>query len=575
MSHSAFDEFHHTPDLRRPKGNDGLYGIQRLLFYIHRLRPFEVTGVDATVLTGSGGLGFSFDPSGRDVPLFMPRNRPHNNQASEAGDWGKWRQSFEWELPAPMRCRLLGHAEFLVEDRDIIELVEDGLLTQALADELRELSDVQYTTESRLRQAIAELPSSSVLLDATHYPAILEHTIIEKCGKNALYPNAVSIYENGDLVAKEQIVAGDLSDLQTASVDKRVQIDPERGRLMFIGGAANNVTVSHHYGFPGKTGAGAYSRSTADQYVADINHSGGGAITAGNLSGDGVTRIDDSRSYGPIGNKSSVVDMVFIAANDQRPYLRLSANWRLDSGSNEDSTLLLDGIWIGADAARNILLRGNYEQVTLRHVTLDPGGARTLDETSDVLPAISLIVEGYVDCVQVESSILGPVRISGDGYVEKLVIRDSIVQNLDDASPALELNDCELHLQRATVIGDVQAQCLWASDSLIIGHGQIENTQHGCFRFSAAKNATSRLPRPYRPVWIEHPNLIFTSTRFGDPGYLQLSENAPQTILRGAENGAEMGVYNALINPIKMDSLRTKVEEYMPFGLLPAYIFNT
>ena len=575
MSHSAFDEYHHTPDLRRPRGEDGLYGIQRLLFYLHRLRAFEITAVDPADLGGSGGLGFSFDPSGRDVPLFMPRNRPHNAQASGAGDWGKWRQSFEWELPAPMRCRLLGHAEFLVEDRDIIELVEDGVLTEALAGELRELSDVSYATEARLRQAIGELPAAAVLLDATHYPAILEHTIIEQCGKSALYPNAVSVYEDGDLVVKEQVVAGDLSDLQTASVDKRVQIDPERGRLMFIGGTPTSVTVSHHYGFPGTTGAGAWSRPDADRHVADIHHSGGGAITAGGLSSDGVTQIDDSASYGPLGNKASVKNMVFVAANEQRPYIRLGADWRLDSGSNEDSNLLLDGLWIGAGAARNILLRGNYEQVTLRYVTLDPGGARTLDDTSDVLPATSLIVEGYVDQLLVDSCILGPVRISGDGYVEKLVIRDSIVQNLDSASPALELPDCELHLQRASVIGDVEAQCLWASDSLIVGLGQIENTQHGCFRFSAAKNDSSRLPRPYRPVWIESPNLLFTSTRFGDPGYMQLSENAPQNILRGAENGTEMGAYNGLINPIKMDSLRKKVEEYMPFGLLPAYIFNT
>jgi hypothetical protein len=572
MSHSAFDEFHHTPDLRRPRGYDGLHGIQRLLFYIHRLRAFEVTGVDARELKGSGGLGFSFDPSGRDVPLFMPRNRPHNTQA---GDWGKWRQSFEWELPSPMRCRLLGHAEFLIEDRDIIELVEDGVLTETLADDLRELSDIHYMTEFRLRQAIGQLPASAVLLDATHYPAIQAATIIEKCGKNVLYPNAVSVYEDGVVVDKEQVVAGDLSDLQTASADKRVQVDPERGRLMFIGGAVNKVAVSHHYGFPGKTGAGSYARPSADQYIADKNHHGGGAINAANLSSDGVTQIDDSASYGPVSNKRSVTEMVFIAASDQRPYIQLAGNWLLSSGSNEDSILLLDGLWIGANTARDIVLRGNYEQVTLRHVTLDPGGARTSDEGSDVLPAISLIIEGYVDQLLIESSILGPVKIAGNGYVEKVVIKDSILQNLDGATPALELPDCELHMQRVTVIGDIQAQCLWASDSLVVGLGQIENTQHGCFRFSAAKNDSSRLPRPYRPVWIEFPNRLFTSTRFGDPGYMQLSENSPQTVVRGAENGAEMGAYSALINPIKMDSLQTKVEEYMPFGLLPGYIFKT
>ena len=132
MSHSAFDEFYHTPDLRKPKGNDGLYGIQRLLFYIYRLRAFSIEGVTPSAVADTDGMGFRFDPSGRDIPLYMPRNRPHYATNDDAhNDWGKWRSSYEWELPAPMRCRLLGHAEYRVEDADIIELVEDGIFTQA------------------------------------------------------------------------------------------------------------------------------------------------------------------------------------------------------------------------------------------------------------------------------------------------------------------------------------------------------------------------------------------------------------------------------------------------------------
>jgi len=56
---------------------------------------------------------------------------------------------------------------------------------------------------------------------------------------------------------------------------------------------------------------------------------------------------------------------------------------------------------------------------------------------------------------------------------------------------------------------------------------------------------------------------------------VQLSEGISKLISRGASNGSEMGVYNHLLNPIKMDSLQAKVEEYMPFGLLPVFIFET
>lgn len=576
MSHSAFDEFHHTPDLRKPRGMDGLYGIQRLLFYIYRLRAFEVQGVTPRAVAGTGDLGFTFDPSGRDVPLFMPRNRPQDPRSTAAtADWGKWRQSFEWELPAPIRCRLLGHAEYLVEDDDIIELQEDGVLSESLADALRLLSDVHYKTEQQLHDAIGQLPGGGTLLDDSHYPALLAAFIIEQCGKRALYPNALSVYEAGSAVIKEQMAAADLSVMQTTAVDKRVQIDPQRGRFMFVGDVPDDVGVSCHYGFAAEIGAGSYDRSHVDDYSADKTHSGGGAITAANLLNTGVTEIRDSASYGPVGNKAGVQNLVFIAANNQRPYVLLNGDWILNSGAHEDAVIVLDGLWIGAMPQASIVLRGDFESVTLRHVTLDPGGARSMDPGGGDIPHVTFAVEGNVELLTIESSILGPLRIGGQGYVEQAVIRDTIVQSRDETVPALQLPDTELRLQRTTLIGDVKTQCLWATDSLIDGRGDVENTQCGCFRFSAARNGVSRLPRQYRSVWIDKPNLLFTSTRFGDPGYMQLSSVAPQSIVRGAENGAEMGAYNSLINPIKLDGLRAKVEEYMPFGLLPVYLFET
>ena len=576
MSHSAFDEFHHTPDLRKPKGKDGLYGIQRLLFHIYRLRAFEVLGVTPRAVGGTGDLGFTFDPSGRDISLYMPRNRPQDPQSSAAkADWGKWRQSFEWELPAPIRCRLLGHAEFVIEDKDIIELVEDGVLSESLAGQIRRLSDIHYRSEGQLREAISRLPDSATLLDESHYPAILAETIIEQCGKYALYPNAMSIHENGNTVSREKMAAGDLTAMQTAVLNKRLQIDPQRGRFMFVGDVPDSVTVSYHYGFTADIGAGSYNRSHVDSTAADKTHSGGGEITAANLLNNGVTRIEDSATYGPVGSKTSMQNMVFIAANNQRPYVELNGNWVLSSGTNEDATLELDGLWIGARSDASIVLRGDFETVTLRHITIDPGGTRTQGDISDLLPQVILVVEGNVELLTIESSILGPLRINSQGYVEQTVIRDTIVQSRDETLPAVRLPYTELQLQRVTMVGDVEAQCLWATDSLIVGRGVVENTQCGCFRFSAAMKASSRLPRQYRSTWIEKPNLLFTSSRFGDPGFMQLSNVAPVSIVCGAENGAEMGAYNALNNPIKLDSLRAKVEEYMPFGLLPVYIFET
>jgi hypothetical protein len=115
---------------------------------------------------------------------------------------------------------------------------------------------------------------------------------------------------------------------------------------------------------------------------------------------------------------------------------------------------------------------------------------------------------------------------------------------------------------------------LYASETLVTDRATVTDTQNGCFRFSAAKEG-SRLPRPYESHTITNAHHYFTSSRFGHPGYGQLSKTAPMELKRGAENGSEIGAFSGLINPIKLDSLRTKVNEFMPFGLIPIFIEET
>ena len=40
-------------------------------------------------------------------------------------------------------------------------------------------------------------------------------------------------------------------------------------------------------------------------------------------------------------------------------------------------------------------------------------------------------------------------------------------------------------------------------------------------------------------------------------------------------NGSEIGAFSSLLNPIKMDDLKAKVNEFMPFGLIAQYINET
>ena len=84
--------------------------------------------------------------------------------------------------------------------------------------------------------------------------------------------------------------------------------------------------------------------------------------------------------------------------------------------------------------------------------------------------------------------------------------------------------------------------------------------------------ARSRVPRLYycQPVdeqaaeWV-HPQ--FTSLRYGDPGYCQLSRRTANEIRRGADDESEMGAFHDLYQPQRETNLALRLKEYLRFTL--------
>lgn len=574
LAGGPFDEYHHTVDVRRHRGVHGRYNIPKLAFHLYRLGAFRVEGVTPYHNVDSGG--FTFDPSGREIPLFMPRNRPRDY------DWDEWRSALEWELPAPIRCRVLGHAEYVVSDSLIQSLInnQDITLPQGADNALRTLRGRRLRSEGCLREILATLMSNGELLDGEIYFPLLSGAIIDDCGKKALLPNAIKVEETlGVEVPRELITSGNLSTWTVNALEGlRLVIDAERGRFLFLGDppvVVEDVTVTYHYGFSGEIGAGTYDRRGVEDTEPGQIIQSEGTIVSGDINNNGITQINNSKTYDTNVDKRSVQNLTLQAANFQRPYLRLGSNLLLNTGNqNVDSELTLDGLWIGGNnngEARDIVLYGDYEKVIIRHTTLDPGGT---DVDGNTIVPVALIIEAKVELLVIDASITGPIRTENGGVVEKLVICDSIIHAIDPGELASSLNVGEVELHRVTVLGALKVPRLHASEALITGNVEVTDTQNGCFRFSAAPEG-SRLPKPYESHVIKDSQHYFTSRRFGHPGYAQLSETAPVTIRRGAENGSEMGAFSNLINPIKLDSLKAKVDEYMPFGLIPIFVNET
>ncbi|MBW4670825.1 MAG: hypothetical protein KME60_26225 [Cyanomargarita calcarea GSE-NOS-MK-12-04C] len=68
---------------------------------------------------------------------------------------------------------------------------------------------------------------------------------------------------------------------------------------------------------------------------------------------------------------------------------------------------------------------------------------------------------------------------------------------------------------------------------------------------------------------------IFTSEKYGEPGYAQLSQVCGKEIRTGAEDGSEMGVFNSLKQPQREANLRASLKEYLRFGLEAGIFYET
>ncbi|MCA8978318.1 MAG: hypothetical protein KDC98_26555 [Planctomycetes bacterium] len=162
-----------------------------------------------------------------------------------------------------------------------------------------------------------------------------------------------------------------------------------------------------------------------------------------------------------------------------------------------------------------------------------------------------------------------------------------------------------LSLERTTVFGRVFVERLDASETIFREVVVVERLQQGCVRFSFVPprrlGAESRTPRRFRcqpglaieararELGVERSALspdevarviaatvpMFTSTRFGDPGFAQLARACAVEIRTGAEDGSEMGVWSLLKNPQRIANLQASLDEYLRLGLESGFVFVT
>jgi hypothetical protein len=374
----------------------------------------------------------------------------------------------------------------------------------------------------------------------------------------------------------------------------QVRIHPEHGLFSFVGSPPQGQIVTHyHFAFMSTIGASGFPDTLLEpiaQPAAQVSVSGGASVQTAlaGVTADTTMRITDSLTYaGPTATLALPAATVVLRADDQqRPMIRWAeggATWTI-SGSGH--SLVLQGIWLqGAD----IVLKGRFDTVSLRLVTLDPGsagdGGALIGTAIDGMPLapVHLWIEASIGTLTLERCITGPVRTRSGGAVEQLTATDSIIQGIRTSAGndyALQTEIGAVSLARCTVLGRTAVHRLDASECILDEIAVAGDTQHGCVRFSAYADG-SALHAPYRSVTVPSVAPIFVSRRFGNPNYARLRRNADAAIINpkagdsivgGAQNESEMGAFGGEKVPLKKRGLAIKFEEYAPLGVYPVWI---
>lgn len=376
-----------------------------------------------------------------------------------------------------------------------------------------------------------------------------------------------------------------------------VAIDPVLGRLAFGTAPASPPMVTYHYGFSSDLGGGGYDRASTFQNLSPgVTVPGQQATIQAALNAaatGGTVEVSDSGRYAETLTIALTAPGALIelrAADLMAPFVALGGDFAISGADSAEVTI--NGLWIDggrlhvAPDAANKLTR-----LTLRHCTLTPGISLNPDGSAAQPDAPSLVIETGLDVV-IDHCILGGIRVAPGATV---TITNSILDAGRPEGVAYAAVDgasggAPLSLSGCTVIGKVHAaQLPLVSNAIVLAALGAADTwpspvwadmrSTGCARFSYLPPG-ARAPRPYccQPTTDADPRVmqpVFTSQRFGDPGYCQLSDRTPREIREGSEDRSEMGVFQDLSNPQKETNLRLRLREYLRFGLDAALVYVT
>jgi hypothetical protein len=410
------------------------------------------------------------------------------------------------------------------------------------------------------------------------------------------YGQSLILKLSGGTIARENIVVCDLSDIEgdkwSHMPEKKYAIDPELGRIALPENVTANVkvTVTFHYGFSAHLGGGEYGRASSFtpnlQPVEKVPSPQTKIQNAlAQVKRGGVVEITDSGRYEETPSVQIVAGkhLELRAANKRRPTLVLGNEFKISGG--KDAQLTLNGLLISGGTLR-VEKGSKLRKLCLRHCTLVPGLTLSRTGSPQHRDTPSLIVEAANTTVLIEKCIVGGLRVVEGArvWITNSIVDATAETGVAYAAPGEHvLPGGTLRVENCTIIGKVYTRLMeLASNTIFLAElakngvwtkapVQAERRQEGCVRFCYLPLA-SLVPRRYRCQPAEAAQAArvrpqFNSLRYGDAEYCQLSQRCAVEIRQGADDEAEMGVYQDLYQPQREINLRMCLDEYLRFGL--------
>lgn len=247
-----------------------------------------------------------------------------------------------------------------------------------------------------------------------------------------------------------------------------------------------------------------------------------------------------------------------------------------------ESLLSLAGLWVagGIEASGGLSLSVDHCTIGPPHPGRREGFGITFEEEAEGAPQPAAEGEEEHSLLRVRNSVVGTLRL-GRRHLD-LEIADSVVDG--GGGPAIsgspDGSQTEARIDRSTLLGEAHVgRLLRATSVLFTGRLVVDVRSEGrvVASYLAEGSSPPRVDDCYGPGARESPVLppSFTSTRFGDPEYVQLASSSPRQLLSGGEDGNEIGVYVSLRQASRLANLPVALEEFVPWGKLARIFFIT